>query len=358
MAKIYSGLLNPTEQYQSLLAKRRLAGNFFPMSDVYSSLSPIYHAQAQANTQQALAKGQFKAQQLNNAAEIEARKEMQQNLLDSQKGIGVQDVLATGLLGNELYKSGLLKSAGSTIGSAANTLLGTGGTGATLTGTTGALPIATASSLFPAPALGGTATQLGVGGNVGGGVASTVTPSTTATTTGTTLSQLGTGLGVAAVANTAINALVPQQTSTGQYAADVLRFGPLGALTVGPLDVITGGFISKALGGGGGTVICTELYRQGYLSDAMLKLDAEFGSTVDNQTYRGYRKMADPIVKLMQKSKAFTWIVSRFALPWAEEMAHIVRPKIFNGNRFGRLIMKIGLPLCKWVGKEVEYAIT
>ena len=62
--------------------------------------------------------------------------------------------------------------------------------------------------------------------------------------------------------------------------------------------------------------------------------------------------MADPIVRRMQKSILFTDLVSIFAIPWALEMAHIMKPKEYKTNLFGKLIMKIGLPLCKWVGKK------
>lgn len=105
-----------------------------------------------------------------------------------------------------------------------------------------------------------------------------------------------------------------------------------------------GGF----LGIGGGKVICTELHRQGLLDNATFEADQEFGKFM-RETYPqvmiGYWALALPVVGLMQKSKAFTYLVSFFAKPWAKHMAYLmgVREK---DHLFGRLIMSIGKPLC------------
>lgn len=94
----------------------------------------------------------------------------------------------------------------------------------------------------------------------------------------------------------------------------------------------------------GGTVICTELHRQGYLSSEILEKDEEYGRLTrlnDVAVYVGYIWLARPIVGLMRKSDMFTSLVSIPALSWAHNMA--------NG-KVG-IIEKIGKPLCRFVGK-------
>jgi hypothetical protein len=98
---------------------------------------------------------------------------------------------------------------------------------------------------------------------------------------------------------------------------------------------------------GGMTVICTELYRQGYFPIVVVMADREYGRKlreVNPEVYYGYRLMADPIVKLMQKSKLFTKAVAFFAVPWAFNMAG-------EYNTLGSLISMFGEPLCYMVGK-------
>lgn len=102
-----------------------------------------------------------------------------------------------------------------------------------------------------------------------------------------------------------------------------------------------------------GTVICTELHRQGYMADDIYKLDADYRRMIGDEVYVGYRKMADPVVRLMKKSAAFTWAVSKLALPWALEMAHVVAHKKYKGHWLGKVIMTLGIPLCKKIGQMI-----
>jgi hypothetical protein len=96
-----------------------------------------------------------------------------------------------------------------------------------------------------------------------------------------------------------------------------------------------------------GTVICTELHRQGLMSDHTLEMDKIFGDYVRNSfptIMEGYLILAAPIVRKMKTSKKFTNAVAFFALPWAEEMAG-------KNNFRGCLVMSVGLPLCFIAGK-------
>jgi hypothetical protein len=100
-------------------------------------------------------------------------------------------------------------------------------------------------------------------------------------------------------------------------------------------------------GGGMGTVICTELYRQGYYSEEIIKADREYGFNMmktNPEIYFGYLLLADPVVKLMQKSKLFTKAIAFFAVPWAKNMAG-------KHNLLGEIVSTIGEPLCYIVGK-------
>lgn len=101
-----------------------------------------------------------------------------------------------------------------------------------------------------------------------------------------------------------------------------------------------------------GTVICTELYRQGYLSDELYAADVEFGRWIEKhlpQVLKGYQFLAAPIVSQMQQSKSFTNSVWFFAKPWSEEMAYMTG--VSDRENFGgALIMVVGIPLCFIVG--------
>ena len=103
---------------------------------------------------------------------------------------------------------------------------------------------------------------------------------------------------------------------------------------------------------GDSTVICTELHRQGYLSDEIYDADKEFGSTLPYEVLRGYHRWALPWVKVMKASTLatrLTWLVAR---PWAQHMAF----KMGVGEKdsfIGRQIMKFGLPLCRAIGSRI-----
>lgn len=101
--------------------------------------------------------------------------------------------------------------------------------------------------------------------------------------------------------------------------------------------------------GGGfmGTVICTELHRQGYFSDETLEKEKEYGLWLienDPEVYLGYRLWADSVVKLMRKSEVFSALVACFANPWASYVSG-------NFNLIGMSMNLIGVPSCKLIYK-------
>ena len=115
----------------------------------------------------------------------------------------------------------------------------------------------------------------------------------------------------------------------------------------------TPGTITSPYGGGGSKIICTELCEQGYITKEVLDLDYRHSdNNMDLATKVGYWKWATPIVNLMRKSNIFTQIVKPFGVAWANEMAHREEPTKYSSNILGKLLMLIGVPLCRYIGKK------
>jgi hypothetical protein len=125
------------------------------------------------------------------------------------------------------------------------------------------------------------------------------------------------------------------------------------------------GWIGAAIGAalgfltGGGTIICTELYNQGLMDKEIYEADCEYGKYIfktDSFCMNGYKKIAQPIVGLMKKSKLFTSLVKGFTKYWSYEMAYQMGYRK-RGHIIGRLIMKIGVPICRFLGKEKSHGM-
>ena len=106
----------------------------------------------------------------------------------------------------------------------------------------------------------------------------------------------------------------------------------------------SGGMPSAPSTGGMGTVICTELHRQGIMPLDIYIKDMQYGESLDQETLIGYRLLATPVVKLMHKYAIVTKLISIPAMAWARNMAG-------DYNFFGSLISMIGEPICNVVGK-------
>lgn len=111
-------------------------------------------------------------------------------------------------------------------------------------------------------------------------------------------------------------------------------------------------------GGGGGTVICTALNSLGLLPDDVYKLDQEFGRLADLHDpalTRGYRRWAIPVAEYIKKdtllSKITRYAIKPLANAWAREMAHQMDPTNYKGNIAGKVIMAVGHPICRKLGK-------
>lgn len=130
-----------------------------------------------------------------------------------------------------------------------------------------------------------------VAGNAAGSFSSRLTSSSTlggaaGVGLGTAAATLLTGGDVETAAKSGVG-------SAAGYAVGTTVGGPIG------------GMIGGAIGGvvGGGSVICTELHRQGLISTEQLSFDTEFASlNLSMVVMRGYWFWAKPYVRLMQKN--------------------------------------------------------
>ena len=175
------------------------------------------------------------------------------------------------------------------------------------------------------------------------------------TEAGTTVAGAEAGAGFSNIATpllvgTAVK-LGTQALGANQELSNVAGGASAGFVVAGPIGAVVGAVLGLVGGEIADTIICTELHRQGYINDAILELDGQFGAEVDAQVHAGYVILASPIVNLMRKSKSFTWLVSRLAMPWIEQMTHEIRPEEYRSNIIGKAIMKVGIPICRLGGK-------
>lgn len=126
----------------------------------------------------------------------------------------------------------------------------------------------------------------------------------------------------------------------GGAAGGFLVGGPVGALVGGVVGLVTGG-----------TIICSELHRQGYLSVEVVYADHEYRvENISEEAYKGYLKLAKPVVQKMQTSEFVTKLIAPFGCATAHEMASRVNSNI-KGSWLGKCILAVGLPICKLVSK-------
>ena len=187
------------------------------------------------------------------------------------------------------------------------------------------------------------------------------------------LSTLGAGAGVAGVAglgSAAGGMVFGGEGGVVGSGRDTQRAGQVGGgvaagAAAGSVVPVIGTTIGAAIGGvvgalgalpdeEGDKVICTELNRRGYISDEVLDLDVRHRKQFIHDTVQsGYLKWANPLVGLMKKSWIITQIVRPFGCAWANEMASRMSIR-YKGNLLGKAIIKVGLPLCGFIGRRVK----
>jgi hypothetical protein len=97
-----------------------------------------------------------------------------------------------------------------------------------------------------------------------------------------------------------------------------------------------------------GTVICTELHRQGLMPTKTYLKDSAYGKTLPVEVIAGYQFWAIPVVNLMKKSPTFTKMIAPFAMSWAK---HIAGEK---KSIFGYMCQITGEPVCGLIGSIMK----
>lgn len=117
-------------------------------------------------------------------------------------------------------------------------------------------------------------------------------------------------------------------------------------------------------------IICTKLYQIGMMPYNIFAADQQYGEWLkknDRSVYRGYIKWArnvtawidgggpdfmiwirDKALRSQKQKEAATKWAYKIATPWSEHMAYLMGA-VPKDNDMGRIIMKIGRPICKVV---------
>ncbi len=96
-----------------------------------------------------------------------------------------------------------------------------------------------------------------------------------------------------------------------------------------------------------GTVICTELHRQGLMSDEIYRADQIAGQRIMQENiyaFMGYYVWARHVARWMKSSPLLTKIIKPFGLAWARNIAG-------EYNFLGDLILQVGLRVCPIIGR-------
>lgn len=104
------------------------------------------------------------------------------------------------------------------------------------------------------------------------------------------------------------------------------------------------------------TVICSELYSQGFMSSITKEADEKFGEMIlreSPEVMKGYHYWAIPIVEMMKKSRTFTRIVWMIAKPWSDQMVYEMGYSQ-KGNLFGKILMEVGILFSRIIGKIIS----
>jgi hypothetical protein len=212
----------------------------------------------------------------------------------------------------------------------------------TTTAATTALPGGAAGALIPAAAT-----------TLPGGVAGALAPAA-APVIGTGIRAAGKTIGKAAIpaaiggfVGSKISEAIGGEGKGARTTGRIVGGAATGFAFAGPPGAAVGAVLGVV---GAETVICTELYRQGYLSSEVYALDDHIlHKDIDEDIYNGYMRWAPYVVKAMQKSWLVTQLVRPFAVGWATHMAHRLDKNIPD-SFLGKIVYKIGVPICKRIG--------
>ncbi len=104
---------------------------------------------------------------------------------------------------------------------------------------------------------------------------------------------------------------------------------------------------------GGMSAVCTEMHRQGFLSDEMFH-DEQWAVDliVDDNMIRGYHVWAVPLVGVMKKSKIVTALLKPLVRGWATYMTYKIG-KTEKYSLVGSFIYNVGGRICRLIGRFV-----
>ena len=107
------------------------------------------------------------------------------------------------------------------------------------------------------------------------------------------------------------------------------------------------------------TVLCSLLYRRGYIPQNIWEQDAAFGNLVDKEVLSGYHAWAIPMVEWIEKDSLlaklwfYAWVLP-FTKCWAQHIAHRMKPETHKDNKVGRLMLTLGIPICRLIGSTIN----
>lgn len=154
-----------------------------------------------------------------------------------------------------------------------------------------------------------------------------------------------------------VKSIMPGGEKEKKYAGSIAGGAAAGALAAGmvtggvgaPVGAIIGGIVGAVDVAAQDTIICTELHRQGYLTDRDLFFDRIYGMIISKRVHKGYLILARPIVEKMIKSEKFTKFIAFFGRAFAKEVGHKFSPKEYKKSLLGKTIIFFGKPLCRIV---------
>ena len=189
----------------------------------------------------------------------------------------------------------------------------------------------------------------GAGGGAGAAGAEAGTAAGTAGTMGgaTTVGAAAGGVGLVAGSSWLTGRVFASHglsENTGRFFGAFLPqvFGPTaGAIHVGER------IVQKIFHG---SIICTELKRQGMLDESMHRASSIYVlKHVDKETYYGYLIVAGPIVEQMQRSKLFTYLMRPYGYLLCRECASRTSWKSYKSTWFSRLVYNTSVNIFKKV---------
>lgn len=121
----------------------------------------------------------------------------------------------------------------------------------------------------------------------------------------------------------------------------------------GQTSLQNGGTSNSAVGANVGTVICTQLYRDGHISQEVYDADTLYvRKNFSVITRLGYLSWAVPFVALMRRNKVAYAIGRYFGVAWSLHCASHYISSI-QTNRLGSILIAIVAPICTIIGKFV-----